>query len=312
MGPHRFWGRFRQHQSQPLTSAAVAAFLDVKRAAGRKPKTIEKLTYGLGKLEAAFPGDLPYEIPQLVSYFAGLRTKSDLSETTYYDLFHWTQQFYAFVKGRYGLPNPFDVPEAEGGLSRPKLRPKVLPAFNKSDVFRLMAANAAYPQRVAALALMLDTGIRPGEAYGLRREDIRGGEIVVRGKVGERRVPLSRKAREALLRWMMQHGGSKLWTQESQRGFVLMLKRAFKDAGVKGTPYMLRHTTATIMNANGASAFDVQRQLGHSTTRMTERYIAQSVERQAEAQRRFGPLADWEECYQQLLNLLPDEEPESP
>lgn len=43
--------------------------------------------------------------------------------------------------------------------------------------------------------------------------------------------------------------------------------------GVKVTPYSLRHTSALLSLRNGASAFFVQKQLGHATLTMTKRYV---------------------------------------
>ena len=157
---------------------------------------------------------------------------------------------------------------------------------------------------------MLDTAIRPGEAFSLDRDGVHGGHIIVRGKMGEERVPVSKKARDALLRHMTiyRRGPKGLWPQKTQGGFVGMLRRAFKDAGIKkGFPYMLRHTTATLMTDAGASAIDIKQLLRHTTMRMTERYIEQSLTRVAEAQRRFGPLTNWEGSYQQVLHLVGDE-----
>jgi site-specific recombinase XerD len=45
-------------------------------------------------------------------------------------------------------------------------------------------------------------------------------------------------------------------------------------SGVRCSPHSLRHTCAVTFLRNGASAFDVQRLLGHSTLDMTKRYVS--------------------------------------
>lgn len=289
--------------SLPSTSKAVTAFLNSKRSGGCSAKTLEKYEYSLGKLEAAFPDALPVELDQLEEYFAGLRSNPKIGVTTFHDVFHWTKQFYAFARGRYGIVDPFAVDPRLGGLQRPPLKRVDVPSFSKEEVFRLLARNQAFPEAVAAISFMLDTAARPGEAYSLKRENIHGSYAITYGKMGEERVPLSRKSREALLRWMMIHPGPGLWRQKTLRGFESMLRRAFARAGVKGFPYMLRHTAATLLHENGAQDIDVQRLMRHRTMRMTERYVQQSLARVSEVQRRYGALADWEESYQGVFNL---------
>ena len=51
------------------------------------------------------------------------------------------------------------------------------------------------------------------------------------------------------------------------------LKKYGQKGGVNISAYRLRHTSAILALRNGASAFHVQRQLGHADLTMTKRYV---------------------------------------
>jgi integrase len=156
----------------------------------------------------------------------------------------------------------------------------------------------------ALFAVLLLTGIRPGEAFALQWSDINGRSLQIRralvwlyGKaplleetktrrtrviaLGERvaRVLQQHKARQAELRLAMgesyedqglifasETGGPLTLRNVTERHFKPLLKRA-------GLPnvrlYDMRHTHATLLLAAGEHPKVVQERLGHSTIMLT-------------------------------------------
>jgi len=297
-----------ENPSAPTTAQAVAAFLNSMRAARRSPSYLGKLGYLLRFLEDACPGELPCTLDGLEAFFAAVQASGRLGEATYYDLWRHTKQLYAWCKGRYAIASPFDVPAVHGGLQRPGLRPKILPAFSEQEKLRILMRNEGRPREMAVLLLMLDTMIRPGEAFNLRPPDIHAGHVVFHGKRGERQLPISPQTQRALL---ALPPGEVLWRGRkgplTREGFKQMIKRAERRAGLSGGGYKLRHTAATLFLRRGGDAINLKRLLGHTSMAMTERYVDQSLEMLAEAQRRFSPIADYQGSYQPALTLVEQE-----
>lgn len=156
---------------------------------------------------------------------------------------------------------------------------------------------------------MLATGLRIGEALGLRWQDVdlEQGHLRVRQQLvyipgrereftapksvhGRRVVPLipsavsSLRAQHAqVLEWRQQsHGAWKehdlVFPDEIGRPLVgatvsYVLKRLLKDAGLpKFTPHALRHSTAIYLLATGVPDRVVMEILGYSSITMTTRY----------------------------------------
>jgi integrase len=158
-------------------------------------------------------------------------------------------------------------------------------------------------------AVMLTTGLRIGEALGLRWQDVeleqrhirvRQQLVYVPGRPreftepksvhGRRVVPLipsavaSLRAQHArVLEWRLQSHGvwqdhDLVFPDEIGRPLVgarvnYVLKRLLKEAGLpKFTPHALRHSTATYLLAAGVPDRVVMEILGHSSITMTTRY----------------------------------------
>ena len=56
-------------------------------------------------------------------------------------------------------------------------------------------------------------------------------------------------------------------------GIKSVYRRIFALAGVRGSPHSIRHTFATEYLRAGGDLYRLSRILGHSNTRITERYI---------------------------------------
>jgi site-specific recombinase XerD len=139
----------------------------------------------------------------------------------------------------------------------------------------------------AIVVLFFDTGLRLSELAGLRPCDLRpDGSAKVMGKgARERVVPVGSAARQALLRYLRQEGGSdpnqpifrsRRHGPLTARSIQQVFKRLKARAGIPGrcSPHTLRHTFARAFLVNGGDAFSLQRILGHATLDMVKRYVA--------------------------------------
>jgi integrase/recombinase XerD len=140
------------------------------------------------------------------------------------------------------------------------------------------------------LVLILDTGLRIGEAVNIKMVDldIKGGLITVIGKGQKQRaVPFSPFTRRVLIRYVGEFR-HKLIDMESAYLFPApsgdhisinsvqqYMRRLAKRIGLscsRCSPHVLRHTFATRAVANGANLFALKSIMGHSSLQTTAKY----------------------------------------
>lgn len=155
------------------------------------------------------------------------------------------------------------------------------------------------PWRDAA-TIMLGTGMRPGEVFSLRWENVllngRGGLLQItagKSKAARRMLPLVPVVFEALkARQRAQKSPSEGWVfpLDTRSGHLEsdglakdQHALALKNSKVKPfEPYVLRHTALTNLGEAGCDAFTLARIAGHSSITITQRYVhpqADAIER---------------------------------
>jgi integrase len=150
------------------------------------------------------------------------------------------------------------------------------------------------PEHLApVLVVALNTGMRRGEILGLKWEqiDLQAREIkIVRTKSGKPRVVDINSVLFDLLRTLERRG-------KNERGVFLnpktgkpygKLQKSFRTAcnksGIKNLRFHdLRHTFASRLVERGADIIRVKELLGHSTVRITERYLHSNREERKKA-----------------------------
>jgi len=162
---------------------------------------------------------------------------------------------------------------------RPKTR------FLTPEEFRSVEAVALDWLR-PILLMAVATGMRLKEVVSLRWEDLDRNAGVIHvsedTKTGRRTVPMSETVRQILAR-QVRHVLSPMvfvkadgsdYTSEAARTWISQAtKRAMLKAGIEDASFhTLRHTAAAWMVQEGATLFEVQNVLGHSTPAMTQRY----------------------------------------
>ncbi len=263
------------------TSGACTAFLCARQAGGVRPKTL--IWYGtiLGAYGRAHRW-LPSEPEAVESFLAGL---GEVSDETRYGYWRGLRTFYRWVSARLGLP------DATAAVARPRRRRKLPGSLSVSEVRRVMA-SAMSGRDKALLTLLLDTGMRIGEAHSLTWERVLDEVVVVDGKTGPREVPIS-----PWTRWVLM--GVALPWRSSRRdrrpvtvnGLARAVRRCLRRAGVAaGGPHLLRHTFARLYLRAGGDAFSLQRILGHRELTTTRIYVELELGDLVERHRRWSPI----------------------
>jgi site-specific recombinase XerD len=142
------------------------------------------------------------------------------------------------------------------------------------------AIREFFPEHLAEVDLALYTGIRRGEQFLLRREDVDLERGILKipdeegRKTGRRAVPLNAAARQALEAILAGAAGDYLFAKhEGQRDWRRWFEFCVKAAAIQNfTWHDLRHTFASRLVMAGVDLRTVQELLGHKTYQMTLRY----------------------------------------
>ena len=185
--------------------------------------------------------------------------------------------------------------EEEGHVKEPmkvqflKTESKVLATFTADHIRRL---NEFKPQGInqarthAAVLLMLDTGLRISEAWGLQYDhcDFDNLVVKVKGKGGKQRlVPLSTDIRKVLFRYAGKHSGPGRLMFGTRNNTAVTVRNFDRDfslvgqtlgiTGVRVSPHTLRHTFACEYLRRGGNLEFLRRILGHSSILTTQKYL---------------------------------------
>ena len=248
-----------------LTTDLVAQYLGECHLRGLAHSTIEQYRWALTRLinHCPTPPSEGFDLLPLLG-------DNNLAPESRRDLLKCLRTFFSWCGRRYQLPNPCIGLEP---IIRRRLLPRVL---SRREVERLMAAALTERDR-ALLLVILDCGLRVGEVAGLMRNHIRDGWLVVDGKVGTRRVPVSDDLGDRLAG---MGSDDHIWTGQrgplSRTGVVQAYKRMFGRAGITGPkagPHTLRHTFATMYLRAGGGVRQLQDILGHSKIETTMIYV---------------------------------------
>jgi integrase/recombinase XerD len=153
----------------------------------------------------------------------------------------------------------------------------------------------------------LDTGVRASECCNLTLDDvdIEARSLLIRnGKGGKDRYTFfSDTTARAISRWLVyrpadtfddalfisQRTGLRL----NRNSLAMVVKRVGERAGIKGvrvSPHTMRHCFATAWIRNGGDSHSLMMLMGHTTTRMAERYVHLVGADVSELHRRYSPV----------------------
>jgi len=188
-------------------------------------------------------------------------------------------------------------------LPLPRADITVIETFSVEQLQALLRATdkQLYAQRDKAIvSVLLDTGIRAAELVGLVLKcvwlDSDDSYIRVLGKGRkEREVPLGRQSRIALRRYITRYRhpkapteqhvfiarGGKPLTVQGLRQVIEQLGERTRIRDVRVSPHTFRHTFAVQFLLNGGDIYKLSRLMGHTSVKITERYLQAVSAKQA-------------------------------
>jgi len=190
-----------------------------------------------------------------------------------------TRTFYRYLKA-----NDFVTEDPSLLVDHPKYElnpPRILSPME----YRALRDAASVDARIyAIIEILLQTGIRIGELANLRLNDVNDSTLTIRVCEGhpQREVPLNRRAKESLKRYMDLRAKSEadnIFVTKTGRPFLVRnirdaVERYFKKAGIENVKINdLRHTFVAHHLKQGISLIFLSKVLGHKRLSSTERYL---------------------------------------
>lgn len=283
-------------------SEYVELFLFEKKAQGRAPRTLKDYKSHLQSFFKRFPGALRSEKDlrhSVLEYFA-----DDVKPATFNIRRAYLKSFFDFLtKEGVISANPIDFARRKDeGRAR---------AINEEKLRRFLEAidrkSYAGLRDYALIVFILDTGVRPGEALKLKREDFSFSslEVTIPAQVAKTRrkrtVPISPITAKEIKRLLTVRPAE--WRDApvfcsfdggelTEGSFGARMRSYSQKAGCKITPYDLRHSFAITYLRNGGNVFALQRTLGHADLNMTRRYLALTGEDLKREHTKATPIAN--------------------
>lgn len=209
----------------------------------------------------------------------------------------------------------------------PKTEQEFIPTFTADEVQRMFDAcedckncapairKALTARNRAILAILIDTGIRVSELVALRLCDIdKDLRLLVVHRKGNRwqQVPVSRDGFKFLHEYLSKHRkhlaeltgqavahkedavflgrfGDPITFHAVEKFFDRLQERT-GISGKRVSPHNCRRYMATTQLSLGRSPLDVQRQMGHTTLKMTNHYASLTIEQLQKSHEQFSPL----------------------
>lgn len=140
------------------------------------------------------------------------------------------------------------------------------------------------------IAIMLETGMRIGEALAIKQEDIdtRNRSIKVFGKGAKERIVYYGQRTEKELRiWLDGREGRLFPETFTQYDYRMMIEEELYPFSGKMTPHQLRHTFATAMLNRGLPITTLSHLMGHKYVETTQRYARVATTTAAQQYKQF-------------------------
>jgi site-specific recombinase XerD len=206
----------------------------------------------------------------------------------------------------------------------PRVENKFIPTYTADDVKKLLAAceitipgkpllsKALIARNRAIVSLFIDSGIRLNELVQLRLCDIdRRMHVLLVHRKGNKwqQIPVSRDGFKPLHHYLTKYrpvlAGTDVAHKEepvfladdgeplTRWGVEMLFKSLKKRTGIEGKkvgPHNCRRYMATTQLRMGRSPLDVQRQMGHTSLTMTNRYASLTVDHLKHSHEKYSPL----------------------
>ena len=239
-------------------------------------KDIDQLITFLEELQKENIHDVGHE--DIQAFLSKLQTKGYTPKSLSRKL-NSTRTFYRFLKiQEYVTDDPSLM------IQHPKYSlnpPRILTPME----YRALRDAASSDNRIyAIIEILLQTGIRIGELANLRISDIHDNSLYIKAYEGHaaREVPLNRRAKEALKRYLSSRpetNDDHVFITKTGKQFLIRnirdaVERYFRRAGIENAKINdLRHTFVAHHLKNGVSIVFLSKILGHKRLSSTERYL---------------------------------------
>jgi len=307
-----------------LLSEAIDELVIATRAEGRSPETVKTYRGKLRPLVDYLGAGTPVEsitADDLRRYIADQRdTATKYTDHPYHDPTEGKLSEHTIAGRVRTFKRLFNWLEAEGiiqsnptaRIKTPRPKQEEPKAISTQDFIALLqTTQAGTPADVRDRAIILtlaDTGIRVGGLCGLRVQDVRFDEGLIKttekGKKS-RLVPFVSLTQEALEAWLEirpTDQGAWLFVSQSLNptvrgrlepgGVIQMLKRRAKDAGVEGpcNPHSFRHFFAREFLLSGGDLATLADLMGHGDVQVTKIYAIFTVQELKAKHAKHSPL----------------------
>ena len=247
------------------TAPLVDEYLAQCKLRGLADKTITQYRWALNRLIEGCP-----VIPKYAFELLPVVGDSALASTSQRDLLRCLKTFFSWAQHHHVLANPCE------GLTLPRSRRQLPRVLSIGEIESLFGVAASERDR-ALLLVVLDSGLRVAEVADLRRHHVRDEWLILNGKVGDRRVPVSTE----LATILTELGeGPHLWVGSqgpmTREGIMLVYRRMFDHASITGPktgPHTLRHTFGTFYIREGGGVRQLQQIMGHTRIETTMIYV---------------------------------------
>ncbi len=267
------------------TADTVHRFLNSCNARGLSPHTIAWYRHHLKTFIKAFES-LPTTPGDIEAFLA----RQDGSVATRLANHQALRSLYRWVESRDRLPNPMD------DILAPRRPRQIRPTLEIEQLSQVLD-SASSPRDRALLTLLIDTGIRQGELATLLKGGISRETIAIKGKCGERLVPISQETQRLLLALAAETPGDYVFAGRgghlSRSAIYRIVSSALRAAGISGIKmgaHRLRHAVGKAWLVAGGDLRSLQQLLGHADIRTTQIYAGLNIADTITKHAQFSPL----------------------
>lgn len=271
-----------------LTEQAINEFM-LSRG-GLRPRTQKEYRKQLKMFQGSFL-ELPKTPQPIQAWFNSLQERR-LSLSTIRSIFVTIRSLYRQTHEWH--PKITD-PTSLVRVPKPKNKPMRI--FTTEELYNLFL-KTNNPRDLALITLLMDVGPRAQECVNLNWTDVTTGFVTLKGKTGEREVPISGITYRRIEELRNGNNSGNVFLGErgplTYNGLYKLIRRICRQAGIYGnrcSPHSFRHSFATYYAAaEGCEPKMLQSILGHSDFRTTLHYIQDNRARKAQNHHMCTPL----------------------
>lgn len=280
-----------------LTGDLVARYLAAKKDVGLAPKTLRGYAWFLEWLARDYH-ELPVD-PGAV--YRSIKSRGGKAPDSLKTSFRTVRTFYRWLI-KQGLLDAGQDPFLS--IERPQGKTPVPRVLSLQQLRQLLDVSNP-PYNRALILTLLDTACRIGELQGRNKDHLTGGTLELFGKTGGRLVPVSPEVAGYLLElptynlfpplpWRGIASGAEVVDRPALADSLgQRVERLLHRSGLRGRklgPHLLRHSAATSWVNNGGDLKSLSQVLGHTSTRMSERYVTLAMDTLGQKQAQHGVL----------------------